>query len=752
MNYSFFLLPIIIMGFIPFAFADYRGEDYFDVDNGDGSHTWTGGMSPWIPTEQMDQQGRIIYKHYYVSDQPTYVSVQNGVASFVFDKTTCSAKIYDGGLISDSNDFILGSDSYVPKSSVNGSDTWSIVNSVNDAACVTEIIETENSIEVSGTKQSSAGIFKIRYLKEVGKPLKTILEATNLTALTDRKFGITQTQSIPQIITWAGQERDLINYVGETFDRTWLEDNKSKLSNLFIYNGLQFDVIDAWNNIESISVNSVSNGMASISFNYLRNTPILLPNETLIIDPTFSNPTLDGEIVSAGVVGAACDLTGNTKSTAGAPLDLYLEDSDLVGSCYRSFAEYDVSSIPVGSDVTDVDFLYDVQTIGTIKNCAFVGMTVNPTTGTADQIYDNILAATVLTTSATCTTTGNNKSEDLSALGDTYIESTLAQGWAAIGFRFDNETRVAAGPYQLVIASEEDGTATPTPTLVVTYNELEFEVNDLVIENVGDAFSSSGNVTINRGNLVNVTSIVYSVNGTTITTNSTIQNTTSYPTTINFGPFYYQQITDSIYNHTVTVTVQSILGTTSNNTSTLATREYDPDYFTALDPTQGLVNYTFVDTSTINVNRDTSGTVFNIECAYYTQSQAFFADLGSATWDNKSNVIFYEGDASGYYYIACFNDGELFVTGISQNYSNALVPGLLIFDQLGGFFGAPAIILVILAILSLGTGRNYPIVMLIAASVTGILLALELLTLDPGLVVVLIVMTGFGLFGIRKFY
>ncbi len=42
--------------------------------------------------------------------------------------------------------------------------------------------------------------------------------------------------------------------------------------------------------------------------------------------------------------------------------------------------------------------------------------------------------------------------------------------------------------------------------------------------------------------------------------------------------------------------------------------------------------------------------------------------------------------------------------------------------------------------------------MLIAASVTGILLALELITLDPGLVVILIVLTGVGLFGIRKFY
>ncbi|MFI5173063.1 MAG: PhzF family phenazine biosynthesis protein, partial [Chitinophagales bacterium] len=111
----------------------------------------------------------------------------NGEASFVFDKNTCSAQIYKGGLVD--SEAVISSDSYVPKFSTNGSGIWNVVNSVNNASCITEIIEGEGSVEVSGTKTSADGIFKIRYLKEEGKPLKTILEATNLTALTDKKFG-----------------------------------------------------------------------------------------------------------------------------------------------------------------------------------------------------------------------------------------------------------------------------------------------------------------------------------------------------------------------------------------------------------------------------------------------------------------------------------------------------------------------------------------------------------------------------------
>lgn len=751
MKYSFFLIIVFLMGFVPFGFADYRGLNYADIDNGNGSYTWTGGLSPWLPTNEIDDHNKIIYKHYYVSDQPTYVSVQNGEASFVFDKLTCSAKIYDGGLINDSNDFILGSDSYVPKSSVNGSGTWSIVTSVNNAPCVTEIIETENSIEVSGTKQSSSGIFKIKYLKEEGKPLKTILEATNLTALTDRRFGVTQTQSIPQIIFWAGQQRDLANYVGQSFDRTWLEDNKHKLSNLLKYDDLIFDVTDAWENLESISINSVSNGMASVSFNYLRNAPILLPNETLIIDPTYSQSASYVVDVEDEGNTNVCN-AGTSKYTTALYAGKVYNTPD-TSDCARGAVKFDTSSIPDTDVVFSVTLNVDVSNVASGRNCDVTDYgTTDPVTDAAATVFTNIGSGTVLiNNNAFCTTTGNNKSLNLGTTAVTNLQTQLGINRYTVGFKADNETLDAT-----VHTMELDisGSANPYPTLTVIHSPTLFEVDNLDIQNVGDALKISGTILIDGFfPSANLTSIIYSVNGSVQNTNNTIQNFTSFPGIVNFGPFWYQQTTDSLYNHTVTLTVQdpSYISHT-NNTSNLILREYDPDYFTALDPTQGLVNYTFPDADNIYVNRDTSGSLFNVECQYFTQANAFFNELDEGVWDNETNVLFYIGDTNGYYYIKCFNDGELFISSIPQNYSNALVPGLIIFDQLGGFFGAPSIILVIISILSLGTGRNYPIIMLIAASVTGILLALELLVLDPGLVVALIVMTGIGLFGIRKFY
>lgn len=472
MNVIFFFIPFIlisVIGIYQDAFAEeYRGDTWLDVTNPDGTHTQTIGLPTFIDTGQYDTKWRKIYTHYIINEDVNSITVQNGEASFVFDKTTCSAKIYEGGLINGNP--IISSDSYVPKSSVDGSGIWNTVSSINNASCVTEIIETANSIEISGTKSSSAGIFKVRYLKEENKPLKTILEATNLTTLTDRRFGVTQTQSIPQIISFGGQQRDLANHVGQTFDRTWLENNQGNL--LEFSQGLKFDMIDAWNNIESIKVNSIADGVASVSFNYIRNTPILLPNETLVIDPTYSsnNPTLDGYVNADAIAGAACSTTGISKTTNNVFFDIYIGNSGVVAVCSRGFAEYDISSISVYATPTSAHFLYDVQGGTSPLNCDFVGLSVNPTSATADQLWDDFATATVLVNNdASCTTTGNNKDEDLSSAGLAYITSQLSSGWAAIGVKFDSEVRDGASTHETYFGSEEDGAAVPTPTLEITY-------------------------------------------------------------------------------------------------------------------------------------------------------------------------------------------------------------------------------------------------------------------------------------------
>ena len=452
----------------------YRGDSYSDIDYNNGTHKWTGGLPQYVETGQFNADGKKIYTHYIVDDQPTYVKVTNGEASFVFDKTTCSAKIYDGGLITDSNNSIIGSDSFVPLQSVDGSGIWNVVTSVRDATCVTSIVETPTSISVSGTRISSAGIFKITYVKEDGKPLESFLEPTNLTSFTNRRFGVVQTQQIPQIITWANQQRDLANFVGQTFNRQWLENNQQNLSNLFEYGNLQFNVLGAWNYLDSVKINSVNNGLASVSFNYIRNTPILLPNETLLIDPTYSsnNPTQDGDVTSTTSTGTLCSTTGSTKNTATDYVRSSISDSDLNSDCVRGYVEWDITSITDGYTITDSVMKFH-QLVSSSKNCDYNEMNTQPSTGTADQVYDDIAdGTTFVDNSAVCTTTGANKSIDLGASGDADVTSQMVSAnWFAVGIKFDNETRDSTSGHTQGFGSEENtGDApNPKPTLEVTY-------------------------------------------------------------------------------------------------------------------------------------------------------------------------------------------------------------------------------------------------------------------------------------------
>lgn len=66
--------------------------------------------------------------------------------------------------------------------------------------------------------------------------------------------------------------------------------------------------------------------------------------------------------------------------------------------------------------------------------------------------------------------------------------------------------------------------------------------------------------------------------------------------------------------------------------------------------------------------------------------------------------------------------------------------------------GAPAALLVVLAIYSLGTGRNFPIISIIAMATLGTMGALGLMILDGSIWALLMVLTGLTVFGVRKFF
>ena len=458
MNSAYFFLPFILVASLgiyqdTFAIESYRGENYLDVTNPDGTHTWHGGLTPWI----LDGG---TYQPFIFTDGLSKI-IETGYGSVKLNPDG-SYSFYKNGKITGEE---LFTDKILAKyADITNLNSWTYPNSVNNDT--PEI--SWNGTTLTSTKSAAIGLLEYKYVNNDGV-WKTQLEATNLSALTDKAFGFDQIIDLNRdTIMFNGIQRNLDNFNNTTFGKQWLTDNKAKV--LDFLNGVNFDFDLGFENLYSVTVYDTGVNSSRLVFDYRTSVP-LLPNEKLVIDPTYSsnNPTEDGQVTGAAVAGSTCSVTGTSEDTAGAVLEIY---GGPTGSaqCYRGFAEYDISSIPSSATITDSDFLYDVATIiASTKNCAFIGMSVQPTVTSIDGVYDSVRDDTVLTSSATCTTAGNNKSEDLGALGNTYIGTQLSSGWASIGIRFNNET-ADASTYDLTIASENDAGATPKPTLEIVYN------------------------------------------------------------------------------------------------------------------------------------------------------------------------------------------------------------------------------------------------------------------------------------------
>ncbi len=484
--------------------------------------------------------------------------------------------------------------------------------------------------------------------------------------------------------------------------------------------------------------------------------------EKVIIDPLFSsnNPDEDGHIISTNTVAVSCSNSAGSKDVGATVLNLYLGPSGASDGCYRSFAEYNITSIPDTATITSAFFLYDVQALFTTgQNCDFVGMTVQPTVGTDEAIYDDIAGptATILSkNSADCATVSDNVSTNFDLTNATsYFDGQLSLDWAAIGIKITNEVR-GAGTLGSQIASETHALPTPPPTLTLTY-EVEpilTTFQTLEIENIGDILDISGIIGVNNSTWANITSIVLIVNGTIENTNSTTQNKTAQHQhdQVNYGPLWYQMLTDNIYNITIQATAQNTTTTQSNITTTLISRGYDPIYSNSIVTSQGGVNYTFDDTRGLLVNRNQSGATWQIECNWLELSDAFLGNP-STVWTNETVIAAFSGSIpTTAAYVSCYNDDLLFTTSLPTNYTSQLQGGLVIFDELGGFMGAPAVMLVVLGLISMATGRNFPIIAVITISTIGVLGALGLLIMDGALWGFLIVAAGITIFGIRKFF
>ncbi len=257
-----------------------EGVGFYEVRNPDGTFTLTSHY-PYFETES----GELLPYRLNQNDSMIQVEVNGG--KIVFDKNNGAMTLFnDDGIIVDS-------DSYVIRSALSGSDVWNNL-PLNDEPLTFEVIEQGETLIIEISREDETGLFKMQHIVYGGK-LKTTAFFTNY-SLENTKIAFTETLNLPDnIITLNDQVIDLNQFVGQSFDRTTLEQNEDlviQVKERFFNTGIGFD--NLW------QVNIHENN--TVSLDYANTEHVIQIGETIGLDPTWSiTGTINGSNVDFNI-------------------------------------------------------------------------------------------------------------------------------------------------------------------------------------------------------------------------------------------------------------------------------------------------------------------------------------------------------------------------------------------------------------------------------------------------------------------
>lgn len=457
MNSIFFLLPFILVvsiGIYHDATAQevITGYNYFDIKNPDGSG------------------GELRSHHPYVLDS------NNNYVPFINSGLQTTSHLGTVTLNTDGTYSWNGkfTDKIVAKyADVSDLNSWTYLNTLNND---TPDLSWSNE-EFSNIKQSAAGILNYKYIFDNGK-WKTQLEATNLSGLTTKAFGFDQIIDLnSDTIKFGGITRNLDNFDGVTFDKEFLDNNEGKILDLL--NGINFDFDLGYENLYSITVHDTGVNKSRLVFDYRTSTP-LLPNETLVIDPTFTDTTSsDGRVISTTSVSASCSATLSSKDTSSVQIEKAAAAAN--GACLAGWIEFDISGAATDWTVTSASLEYDVTTANNSPTaCTWRETTVQPSSGSGTTLLANAMSGTAITASDSgCTTVADGKTIALNGDGITSIQTAIdaSQSWYGVAVFFTDQTRGASQVGAVIIRSNDAVLSityniTPTPDAVTDLTSL----------------------------------------------------------------------------------------------------------------------------------------------------------------------------------------------------------------------------------------------------------------------------------------
>ena len=495
---------------LPIKVSHSRGGETWKLPDGNyifkaggdaPTQTWDASISDWVPYKLStgdSSRGSLSL------DSPSLDSleVQSGMISSIFNSTNtlCPVDHFDAnmtkhttceitklmreeaGLFQEVNKTLISRDVIVNQVPVQ-----------EDVGGFT-VMDTRNDVVVTETYSTPDGIFTIEYLYEEGRPLKHTFTFSATKAddyrlyhefsfsedLKMKSRSTNNTETEREIEVEIKEGRVLVKKnnatVLDNVTTTTLEKptEGDLLRSIIIENAsglpLMIEQISpsvndtAWDNFVGVFVDATSFPI-SLEMRYGNYT--LSEGEKFVLDPdtfTSNNPTEDGYVTDTYVV--SCQ-SGKLKDTSTLLL-MWVASS--YGACQRIFIQWDITSIPDSADVTNVEVGFDVG-FSVDTQCDFMEMDIEPNTASAATIFTDIGDGDRFVYSDwTCSSAGNNKLVDLGTTADADVEAQLSANWWAVGIKQTLEAQHKTR--KLILMGEEHQSATPKPTLTVTYTNV----------------------------------------------------------------------------------------------------------------------------------------------------------------------------------------------------------------------------------------------------------------------------------------
>lgn len=567
------VITVLFLGFAQSASAEIERGQNFDREflgfTPDGSIQFKWVSHPERIPDFVDSKGKQYYINYKWYEDSTNITFESATISFSFSKTECGMRIYEAGRIQANQSAVVDWYQVLLKQAPNGTMDWTDA-PVNSATCIiSSIVDYGNGITFNSTKQNSDGIFNIIRYVDYRTGYEDYYEYTNTNPnITDIKYGYTAILNSENNIQVGdiNIQRDMIR------NEIVLDKETIQNKQIHIKTGGRDLIFDPKNLAhDTLFLQRVKPAQDVFDFTDVHKP--LLPNQKLIVDPTFSssNPTVDG-FAREQSGNDICDDSDNYSDT---DIDITIQfgavDTGAGADCLRAYVEWNISSIPDSATITNSSIKFEVTAVaaGTITS-EIRHMDIQPSTTDASNRWLDMGNGTVyVTNSAAFETTGTNKEIDLGTTADTDIQNRLTNDWFALGFKGQDET-VDATDNHVELASENDGSPEPAPTLEITYlAEFGAPTN---LSCVGIPFGYQCGWTANNASAISGYYIAHSPDNSTwsITNQTLIGNVTSYDYTEgSFG------ILESNYIR-VNATENNLSNSTSSNV-VLATTDNIPD-------------------------------------------------------------------------------------------------------------------------------------------------------------------------------